>query len=223
MTKQRGQYRGTEQRRREIIDAALACFTQTGYVSATMADIRQRSGASNGSVYHHFKSKEQLAAQVYLTGIVEYQAGLTRELARCREPREGIHALVRYHLHWVRDHADWARFLVRMRHADFMTSAESSIGVANARFTAELGSFFRRHVTEGTLRRLPAELYIALILGPCQEIARHWLLAGRAVDLELTVRELGESAWKAVRAPAASDRSARVKSRSPGAGATPKR
>lgn len=206
MSKQRGQYRGTDKRRREIIDAALACFTELGFVDCTMADIRRKSGASNGSVYHHFKSKEQLAAAVYLTGVLEYQAGLLRELEGCRDARGGIHALVRFHLTWVRDHAEWARYLVRMRHADFMGDAESSISLANAGFSLALGPFFRRHVADGTLRRLPGELYLSLILGPAQELARHWMLAGKPVNFDLAIRELGDAAWLAVRAPSAPSR-----------------
>lgn len=202
MRKARGQYLGTEQRRSEIIASALACFTEAGFFATTMEDIRRRAGVSNGSVYHHFKSKEQLAAAVYLTGVAEYQAGLMERLGACREAHEGIRAIVGYHLHWVRDHTDWARYLLRMRHADFMTGSENSIGEANAEFVGALGAFFRRHVMAGTLRHLPAELYLALILGPCQELARHWLLAGRSVDLDRAVDELGEAAWRAVSAAA---------------------
>ena len=81
-------YKGTEERRREIIDAALACFTEAGFLATTMDDIRRRAEASNGSVYHHFKSKEQLAAAVYLTAISEYQVGLVKALGACRGPKK---------------------------------------------------------------------------------------------------------------------------------------
>lgn len=200
MRKRRGQYRGTEQRRRAILDAALACFTETGYLDATMQDIRRRSGASNGSIYHHFKGKEQLAAAVYLQGIVDYQAGLKNELSRCAGARQGLAALVRYHLLWVRDHPDWARFLFRMRHADFMVLAERQIADANRELAAVMEGFFQRHVAAGTLRHLPRELHMSIILGPCQELARHWLLENRRLALDRAADELGEAAWQSLRA-----------------------
>jgi AcrR family transcriptional regulator len=199
MRKHRGQYRGTEQRRRAILDAALACFTEVGYLDTTMEDIRRRSGASNGSIYHHFKGKEQLAAALYLEGIVDYQAGLKSELVRRAGARQGVAALVRYHLSWVRDHPDWARFLFRMRHADFMALAEQPIADANRELVTALTGFFRRHVAARRLRHLPPELYLSIVIGPCQELARYWL-EKRHVDLDRAAEELGEAAWQSLRA-----------------------
>jgi AcrR family transcriptional regulator len=201
MGNRRGTYRGTDERRSAIIVAALACFTAKDYVNTTMEDIRRRSGASNGSVYHHVKSKEHLASEVYLAGIVSYQNGLTRALARSTGCRQGIRAMVRYHLLWVKSNPDWAGFLVRMRHAHFMGGAEDALRAANAGFSSEIGTFFRRHVADGSLRRLPPDLYLALILGPCQEFARRWLLAGEPVSLNGAIRELADSACRAVCTP----------------------
>lgn len=199
MRKRRGPYQGTGTRRRAILDAALACFSEVGFLETTMDDIRRRSGASHGSIYHHFGGKEQLAAAVYVQGIRDYQAGLSEELARHPGAREGIDAIVGYHLRWVRDHADQARYLARMRHAELMSAAEAEIAECNQELIAELGSFFQRHVRSGTLRRLPRELYVALLLGPAQELARHWLLVGKDVDLELAISELSDAAWRALR------------------------
>lgn len=199
MRKRRGPYQGTGKRRREILDAALACFCEVGFLETTMEDIRLRSGASHGSIYHHFGGKEQLAAAVYVEGIREYQAGLAEELSRHPGAREGIEALIRYHLEWVRDNPDWALYLVLMRHAEFMGRAEAEIAQSNQAFLATLGGFFQRHIGEGTLRRLPRELYVSLLFGPAQELARHWLLAGKELDLELSIVELAEAAWRALR------------------------
>ena len=69
-------------RRDAILEAALDCFASYGFAKTTMDDIRLRAGASTGSLYHHFKSKEQLAAELYLEGVRRYQQGLRRELGR---------------------------------------------------------------------------------------------------------------------------------------------
>jgi len=48
------------ERRRQIIEAALACFTRKGYTNTTMDDIVAESGLSKGSLYWYFKSKDDL-------------------------------------------------------------------------------------------------------------------------------------------------------------------
>ncbi|MHB8158846.1 MAG: TetR/AcrR family transcriptional regulator [Desulfocucumaceae bacterium] len=199
MRKQRTKCSGTVERRRQILQAALACFNEMGFVQTTMEDIRISSKASNGSIYHHFKSKDQLAAAVYLEGIIDYQGGMIDELKNCTQAREGIYAIVRYHLRWVSEHLEWSRFLLRMRHAGFMADKEYSIEAENKKFAKEFWAFFSRLIKDGTLRSLPVELYISLILGPCQEYARYRLNRPVEADLDMAVAEISEAAWQALR------------------------
>ncbi len=49
-------------RRDQILAAALGAFAEKGFAAATIEDVRERSGASTGSIYHHFGDKEGLAA-----------------------------------------------------------------------------------------------------------------------------------------------------------------
>ena len=51
------------ERRAQIIEAALACFTRKGYNNTTMDDIVAESGLSKGSLYWYFKSKDDLFAE----------------------------------------------------------------------------------------------------------------------------------------------------------------
>ncbi|MFE8702941.1 TetR/AcrR family transcriptional regulator [Cytobacillus sp. FJAT-54145] len=48
------------QRKKQILDSALACFSQKGYDVATIDDIVKHSGISKGSIYNYFKSKEEI-------------------------------------------------------------------------------------------------------------------------------------------------------------------
>jgi AcrR family transcriptional regulator len=56
-----------DERRAQIIQAALACFTRKGYNNTTMDDIVAESGLSKGSLYWYFKSKDDLFAEALLS------------------------------------------------------------------------------------------------------------------------------------------------------------
>jgi AcrR family transcriptional regulator len=60
----------TQQR---ILDAATEVFAARGFTAATMADIVDHSGASIGSIYHHFGGKLELFLAIHeqLAGDVE--------------------------------------------------------------------------------------------------------------------------------------------------------
>ena len=49
-----------EDRRQQILEAALACFSEDGFHQTGMADIVKRSGLSHGAVYLYFQSKDDL-------------------------------------------------------------------------------------------------------------------------------------------------------------------
>lgn len=49
-----------EERRRQIMGAALTMFTRKGITACKMSDIAQEAGLSHGHVYNHFASKEEL-------------------------------------------------------------------------------------------------------------------------------------------------------------------
>ncbi len=197
--KARVQHSGSAERRKKIIEAALACFVEIGFAGATIEDIRNRSGASTGSIYHHFSGKEMLAAAVYLEGLADYQAGLLEELGRTDGAREGVRAIVGYHLRWVRGNPDWARYLAQMRHAEFMEDTEALMAELNRPFVKQVYRWLKSHTEAGTLRRLPFDLFLPLIIGPCQEYVRIWLAGKTQTDPAAAVEELSRAAWLAVR------------------------
>ena len=188
----------SESRRKEIILAALACFTEQGINETSITDIRRRSKASVGSIYHHFGNKEQLARTVYLEGIRDYQAGLADVLERYQDAREGVFAIVRYHLEWAKQNPEWTRFLFQKRHADFMSSTEKEFKEMNVDFARRIASWFQKHVRAGALKLLPPDLYPCILLGPCQEFLHHYLATHTVTSLDTAAREFGKAAWQAL-------------------------
>ena len=186
-------------RREQILQAALECFTSYGFAKATMEDIRARADASTGSVYHHFKSKEQLAAELYVEGIRSYQQGLQRELLRHRSAERGIKALVRYHLTWIRENPEWARYLSQSREADFVAATETTLRRLNREMFHVFAEWIEPFAARGEVRRLPTDLGVALLIGPAQHYARAMLSDRTRTDLSTASRLLGEAAWKAIR------------------------
>lgn len=70
-----------EQTVEKILDAAEHLFAEKGYARTTLQDVIDATGLSKGAVYHHFKSKEEIAAKVG----DRIGAQITGELARIRD------------------------------------------------------------------------------------------------------------------------------------------
>lgn len=55
----------TDATQRRILDASTQVFTTKGFTAATIADVVTESGASIGSIYHHFGGKSELFLAIF--------------------------------------------------------------------------------------------------------------------------------------------------------------
>jgi len=182
-------------RKSAILSAALAVFSEKGIEATSIEDIRQRSQASVGSIYHHFGNKEGIAAALFAQGLDSYWQQIKANVAEAGNAEFAIHAIVSTHLNWIVEQPDMARFLFARRQA---VSAEhdDAIRQRTASHFKEVFEKLKPWFKQGVLRRLPIELYGPLLLGPSQELARNWL-GGRLGFSPLTaVDELSSAAWR---------------------------
>src|SRR6478752_623699 len=137
---------GTAHARREaILAAALRCFVRRGYSATTIEDIRRESGASVGSLYHHFGGKDGIAAALYVESLATYQAAFLAVLEEHDDARAGVESLVRHHLRWVVEHPDRARFLLAVRETEVIAAAAPELRRRNRTFFAAVREWFARH------------------------------------------------------------------------------
>lgn len=193
-------------RREAILEAALACFLEHGIAGAGIERVCARSGASVGSVYHHFGGKEGLAGAVFNEALGDYQASFVAALHRHPVDAEaGVRAGVREHLRWcLRRRPDRARFL--LFHGDAARSAAPErLSALNREFFASVLSWWRPHVGYGALRDLDLDLAYALWLGPAQEYCRLRLAGRTTTSPSRAAQVLADGAWQALRSPPEGD------------------
>jgi len=195
-----GRRKSSEQRRREILNAALDGFASRGFSAITMAEIRERAGASTGSIYHHFKSKEQLAAELYLDGVREMQEHGLSALLGQQSAEQGVRALVEAYLDWVERRPKLAAFLFAMRHADFLDAVESDLNRLQREGIADAAEWFRARMLSGELPNVSPDILRAVLYGPAAHYAQRWSRSRADVEMKLAKKQLATAAWHALQA-----------------------
>ena len=66
-------------RRRQVLDAAAACFGRSGFHGASMAEISKAAGMSAGHIYNYFDGKDAIIA-AFVEENVERVSALMRDL-----------------------------------------------------------------------------------------------------------------------------------------------
>lgn len=181
-----------------ILAAALECFAERGFAATTIEQVRERSGASIGSIYHHFGGKEGLAAALYVDGLREYQQGLLGALERHEDAEQAIHAIVRHHIRWLECNPQLAQFLLNRRETELALATEAQVRELNREFLPRVAGWMRRRTATGELRELPPDLWEPVLLGPSQEFSRLWLAGRTRISLRRAERELARTTWRAI-------------------------
>ena len=91
-----------EERPKQILDAALAEFSERGLAAARLDDIAKRAGLSKGTIYLYFSNKEELFREVVHASVIEYIAKAEASIEAEPDPAQ---ALVR----WMEGYWAWLR------------------------------------------------------------------------------------------------------------------
>jgi len=54
------------EKKRQILDAALQLFVENGFHGTSTAEIAKTAGVATGTLFHHFKTKQELINSLYL-------------------------------------------------------------------------------------------------------------------------------------------------------------
>jgi AcrR family transcriptional regulator len=193
--------RASRARRRQILDAALDLFLEKGVGATTVEDLLDRSGASVGSFYHQFDGKADVAAALYLETLELYERLFLSEIGRHGRARNGIEGAVRQHLRWTKRNPRLASYLIHCREPEVAELSEERAQQLNRIFYDQVLTWLRRHIDAGEVRKLPADIYFALWMGPANEFTRLWLLGSDRDSRRIARAEslLANAAWAALR------------------------
>jgi AcrR family transcriptional regulator len=161
--------------REDLLAAGLAVFDRDGFEGATVAAIRARARASNGSFFHFFDSKKQLAGTLFLEILGHYHAAVIAAVDQSRGAREGVARLIRAHLEWVVSSRREARYLFEISRSEWTEEIRGAQRAQNARLAEAVERWRTPLVARGELLPMTSSVFFSQIIGPAQIFCRAWL------------------------------------------------
>ncbi len=176
-----------EERRRQILDAAVRAFAKKGYHACRVSDIAEEAGVAYGLVYHYFDSKDAVLESVFreMWGMMVAAINAIEEIEE--SPREQLRKSCAIVLRTWRDYPDVVRVLVRevARSGEQLQREVEEIAHA----FAALQRIVERGQEQGIFRTdLSPRLAAWIIYGALEEILTGWVL-GRLPGEEEDVKE----------------------------------
>jgi AcrR family transcriptional regulator len=164
--------------RDDLMVAGLEVFDRDGFEGATVAAIRARARASNGSFFHFFGSKRELAGTLFLEILQRYHAAMLAALDPSPSGWDGIGRLIRTHLDWVVNSRREARYLFEISRNEWSEAVRDVQRAQNASLADGIERWRAPLVARGELLPMTPALFLSQIIGPAQIFCRAYL-AGR--------------------------------------------
>lgn len=183
--------------RESIIAAALQLFTERGYFSTSVPDMARAAQVSVGSIYHHFKDKEDVARALYLglmEGLQEALAKIAQEHATAHDRCRAVMAMLFEVTESKRDAMD---FMLYAKHRDFLPNERpvcSSIPFETMR------EFVRQGMENGEIRRMDVMVATSCLFGGAIRMITARLDGVLAEPLPGSLDAVWECAWRGIAA-----------------------
>lgn len=194
--------RKSQQRVKEILQAGRDVFSEKGYERATTAEIAQRLGISEATVFSYFRGKRELCARVIGDWYDEIIEAIETGLPRDGSVRQQFAFIVRMHLRLMLVNGTDLCALVlsegRARHHEL----SETLTDMQRRYTAPLMRVLAHGRETGQIRAdMPLRLLRSMVFGPMEHVLWDATLANRQIDIEATADSLIEVLWAALQPP----------------------
>lgn len=103
--------RELEKRKHLIIETATSLFASKGFHNVTLDDIAKRIEFSKGTIYSHFKSKEEICAVILLDRLKNLLNTLKEVSNSCQSTSEGIRKCLDAYILFYTNHREYFQLL----------------------------------------------------------------------------------------------------------------
>jgi len=187
-----------EDRRDQIIEAAMNVFARKGFTRATNKDIAQEAGITTGLIYYYFESKEALLKAIIETRSPAQLMTTLPPQALEQPPEIFLRMLILRALSIIEGEQfiQFIRMLLpEIVHNPDMAPITVSIIQRVLKF---IGAYFDKQVSKGTLRRLDSELTAQITLGSVIAFVLRRQILCDPVALEYTHDQIADSVCETV-------------------------
>jgi AcrR family transcriptional regulator len=176
-----------EERRRQILDAAVRAFAKKGYHASRVSDIAEEAGVAYGLVYHYFESKDAVLEAIFREMWGRMVAAINAVQSLDDSPREQLRKACAIVLRTWRDYPDVVRVLVRevARSGEQLQREVEEIAQAFLAFQ----HIIERGQEQGEFRTdIAPRLAAWIVYGALEEILTGWVL-GRLPGSDDDIRD----------------------------------
>jgi AcrR family transcriptional regulator len=144
----------------KIFDAALTLFTKKGIKSTTTREIAQKAGIAEGTIYRHFKSKEELSLQLFRDRMDTFREELINNAENYSDPKKKLEALIDSFFNFARQDLKACFYIVIGHYTELNLPKKEKF-----KYKDIFAGVIREGIKKKVFRKIDSNLGAALIIG----------------------------------------------------------
>jgi len=180
--------------RAQLLEAALKCFQEKGYVGTTLDDIAQKAGTTRGAIHWHFGNK----AQLFNTMVRERYAQAATIFQEAFAPGERpLQQLRRFLIRWITYAEEDSDFRAVLELLQLKTELVPELAegmqekIQGMRASRDMvASLIERGIAAGEIRpEINAQTAALAALGMANGITSLWLMDPTSIELKVVAQQ----------------------------------
>lgn len=161
----------TEERKDLLLNAAMSVFSQHGYHNAKMTKIAEVAGIGTGSVYLHFKSKEQMLEELFVRAWTRINELVTElYVLPLTLSSDKIHRIIEFILEMAKENPAMASIFLH-EHRFWSNGPSTAISVIVQYTKLNLIGIYQQGIDRGEFRPdLQAEMAAEMFIGALWQV-----------------------------------------------------
>lgn len=182
-------------KREQILKTTLSLIAELGFHATSVSLIIKKSGVAAGTIYHHFKSKEDLIDTLYSELKKEMGKAIVQNINEQLNYKEKFFLIWKNLFTFYLDNPKKFDFLEDYANSPFVRKEIKEI---NQRHYQAAIDFIAMGIELGVLRRLPVSLLINIVFGNVSTLVRMILMEEIQLSEELLENAI-QSSWDSVK------------------------
>jgi TetR/AcrR family fatty acid metabolism transcriptional regulator len=173
----------TADKRKRILQAAVAVFARKGYFGARVSEIAKKAGVADGTIYLYFRNKEDILVSLFDDLMSEHVQQVKDALWSVPDAESRLRLVAEHHLRALGGNRDLAVvFQVELRQSTKFMERFTASWLQD--YFALLGEIIARGQRDGEIRPdLPVKLGTKAFFGALDEMVTSWILGDQRYDL----------------------------------------
>jgi AcrR family transcriptional regulator len=179
-----------------IARAAMRLFVEKGLAETTMRQIAKAARITEGAIYRHYESKEELSGALFTENYAEFAGELENARRSAESLRGQLAAMVQ--TFYVYFDADPVRFsyLLLTQHAGMKRIAAGTTTPVSL-----LRAIIAKAIARGDIPRQDADVATALVLGSVLQVAVSKIYGDIGAKLSSLAPQVAAACWAALNRP----------------------